>query len=118
MGAEVVSIRRGVKLVAGLVTILLVIVLGIVIIYSFTSVKHKQAGVLPPQASSHAFQMMLHEFNQKTGTHADIVYYSGMVTHRVLGAETVQILADNHKVYSVKVNRDGVILSIHLSPWP
>ncbi len=118
LGAAVVRTRRGVKMLAGLVMVLLVIVLGIVIIYNFTTVQQKPAAGLSSQASSQAYQTMLHEFNVQTGAHADIVYYSGMVTHRLLGAETVQILADNHKVYSVQVNRNGTILSVHASTWP
>ena len=97
---------------AGLVITVIVIVVGVVIVHNMTSVKQKRQDVLSSQAGINAFHTMLRQFEEKTKIPPDIVYYSGMVTHRLLGAETVQILAVNHKVYNVTVNQRGIIQSI------
>ncbi len=89
-----------------------VIIVGIIIVHNMETVQQKRQNVLSAQAGIDAYRTMVQQFQEKTKVRANIVYYSGMVTHRLLGAETVQILAANHKVYNVTVNERGMIQSI------
>ncbi len=100
------------KWLTGVALLLVVILLGIVSVHHMKDGTTQNHSQLFQQSELAAFQTMKREFRQQTGTGAHLVYYSGMVTARLIGAETVQILGDNHKVYNVTVNRSGHILVI------